>query len=374
MDERNEQVAVATIPPHAGPERAVTMQDIADRCGVSLITVSRALRSDPRVRPDTTARVREAADALGYDPACHHAARRLALRKHGIHVINHIFALFIQGNFARANYFVNIFRGALEMATSQGFALLTADPAMSEPLPIYTRGDVDGFLVLGWVFETNPDLLARFARTPQGHQCPVVSMLTPVPRCSNVLTDDRGGAYAATAHLLELGHRHVIHFWPVIPEMGSIYLHDERRGGCRQAYLDRGLDPDRLLLAERLDYANPYPGRMSATLPGLLRRHPQTTAILLPNDGYAMQAREALRVLGYRVPEDISIIGFDDAEALPDATGCNILTTVRVPMEEVGRAAAELLAKLVTQPGQEPVTLTMPTEFIARATTAPPRR
>jgi DNA-binding LacI/PurR family transcriptional regulator len=372
MDEQNEQIAV--LPQVGGQERAVTMQHIADRCGVSLITVSRALRSDPRVRPDTTARIREAADMLGYDPACHHAARRLALRKHGIHVINHILALFIQGNFARANYFVNIFRGALEMATEQGFALLTADPAMSEPLPIYTRGDVDGFLVLGWAYQANREMMARCMRSSQGQPCPAVSMLTPVEGFSSVLTDDRAGAYAATAHLLELGHRHIVHFWPVIPEMGPIYLHDERRGGCEQAYRDRGLDPDGWLDALRLDYKQPAERRLHLQLQDALRRDNRITAVLLPNDGFALQAREALRALDQRIPDDISIIGFDDAEVLPDATGHNCLTTVRVPLEEVGRAATELLAKLVTQPGQAPLTLTLPTELTVRATTAPPRR
>lgn len=354
--------------------RAVTMQDIADRCGVSLITVSRALRSDPRVRPDTIAMVRQAADALGYDPACHHAARRLALRKHGIHVINHIMTLFIQSDFARANYFVNIFRGVLEMATAQGFALLTTDPQMPEPLPIYARGDVDGYLVLGWSVEADRTLLNRYLRASQGHQNPMVSLLTPVEGCANVLTDDRAGACAAAAHLLELGHRHLVHFWPEMPEMGPIYLHNERRSGCRQAYLDRGLDPDALLRGVRLDFSQPYNRRMYTTLQRLLETHPDTTAILLPNDGYAQSAREALRALGRRIPEDISLIGFDDAEMLPDAVGGNTLTTVRVPMEELGRVAAELLGRLITQPGQEPTTVSLPTELIVRGTTAPPRR
>ncbi len=366
MDARHAQTA--------GIERAATMQDIADRCGVSLITVSRALRDDPRVRPETAGRIRETAAALGYDPACHHAARRLALRKHGIHVINHIFATFMPGDFARANYFLNLFRGVLAMATSRGFALLTADPAMTQPLPIYTRGDVDGFIAVGWDAYQQHVPLARLAPALRGRRCPIVVMLVPVEGCSRVLTDDFGGAYAATAHLLALGHRRVLHFWPEIPEMGPIYLHDQRRAGCRQAYRDHGLNPDDGLYGLRMDHLLPLEQRMPDALRRAWAAHPGITAILLPNDGYASLAREALRALGLRVPEDISIVGFDDAEPLPDAAGRNLLTTVRVPLEAVGRAAAEMLARHVTEQRDELEAVTLPTELVVRGTTAPPRR
>jgi DNA-binding LacI/PurR family transcriptional regulator len=362
--------AVATMPP--GDDRAVTMQDIADRCGVSLITVSRALRGDPRVKGDTARRVHEAAETLGYDPALHHAARRLALRKHGLRAVNHVIAAFFHGQFIYANYFLHMFQGIMNGATAQGFALLTADHKMPELLPFYSRGDVDGFIICGWCHDNMEPLLSQLRRSAQGYQFPVVALLAPAPGCAAVLTDDRGGAYQATAHLLDLGHRHLLHFWSTAAGINS-YFNEERRAGCRQACLDRGLDPDRCLHETITSGAVPLHERVVAPLTAALDRHPEITGVLLPNDSFAGQAREVLRARGLRIPEDISLIGFDDTDPLHDENGRNILTSVRLPLEAVGRQAADHLIHQVMGGTLDESALVLPTELVVRASTAPAR-
>ena len=96
--------------PRSDQERAVTMRDIAARCGVTKQTVSRALLGDTRVRADTRERVLAAAEALGYDPTRHHAARQMALSKHGLSVLNEVIAVFFPPFTFRSNFVQQIGR------------------------------------------------------------------------------------------------------------------------------------------------------------------------------------------------------------------------------------------------------------------------
>jgi LacI family transcriptional regulator len=109
-------------------------------------------------------------------------------------------------------------------------------------------------------------------------------------------------------------------------------------------------------------------------LPALLRAHPEITAIIAHNDPCAIHAILTLRQAGWRVPEDISVIGCDDTNRLLDATGRNILTTVRLPLCELGRCTAQLLLdRIAGRPIADPPPI-LPTQLIVRGTTAPPAR
>ncbi len=356
--------------------RPVTMQDIADLCEVSLITVSRALRFDERVRPETAERIQRAATKLGYNPALHQAARRLALRKHGLDVLNHVIALFIGGDALRSLYFTHILRGVMTTASQGGFALLTADamkgPGQNTLLPIYARGDVDGYLFLGWTYATIAPLFEQL-RTMSSHRAyPMVSLLAPAPGCTAVTADDRGGAYAAVDHLLSLGHRYILHFWGNALPVGENYFQDERRAGCEQACRDHGVDPQVCLRSTTTSGATPLHERVSKPLDVMLDRHPEITAIVLPNDAFAQQANEVLKSRRYRVPETMSLVGFDDTEPLPDDMGRNMLTTVHLPLEEIGAAAAQLLIANITGQTTPEAPPPLPASLIVRASTAPP--
>ncbi|MHB9026554.1 MAG: LacI family DNA-binding transcriptional regulator [Armatimonadota bacterium] len=354
-------------------QRAVTMQDIANLCGVSLITVSRALRQDPRVKESTARQVLDIAAQLGYDAAFQQAARRLALKRHGLTVTHNAVALFMHGNSLQASYFTMLVSGLMSSLTSQGFALLIADMLSEErrhqPIPPILRGEVDGYIFPGWTY-SNLEPLLNTLRKPYGPSQPrhLLALLATAPGCSAVVADDFNGGYQATDHLLNLGHRRIMHFY-----QGESAIESERFAGCRQAVIDRGLSPESCLVPTQSDRSIKLPQRHLVALRDILTAHPEVTAVLMPNDDYAKLAMPVLTDMGKRVPDDISIIGFDDTDGIMDEHGHNILTTVHVPLEDIGRHAAELLVKQIRGEAAQETVVTLPTNLVIRGTTGPAR-
>ena len=351
------------------------MQDIADRCGVSKVTVSRAFRGERRfVSRETVDRVLSVARELGYDPSYHQAARRLALRKVGKDVLNMVIAFCFPADLYLYNYFGLLFKGMMDAAIAQGYSLLSVvDLRLKQPpIPaVFARGDVDGIISLMHANDFTKAL--EHLRSELSFQDrPAVSLMEPAKGCSSVLADEFEGGYSSAAHLLDLGHRHMLHF---IVRTG-IWPHAERLRGYRQAFTDRNLDPDgHLASAEWYTETQPWPG-----LPGperivlpALREHPEITAILARNDVMATKIKHSLSRAGIRVPENISLVGYDDTDPIVDDRGDNVLTTVSVSLGDVGRAAAQLLIGRIEGEESEDRTIVLPTELMVRRSTGPPR-
>ena len=248
-------------------ERGVTMQDIADRCGVSKVTVSRALRNDLRyVSKSVAERIVATASEMRYNPSRHQAARRLALMKVGQQVINQVIALYFPAEFFQVNYFGAVFRGVMDASIDHKYSLLSiasydvANPTMA---PVFSRGDVDGIISMANPEEFSKVLKMLRAEINFGRR-PAVSAIHPVDDCAAVVTDDYSGGYASASHLLDLGHRHMPHF--VVRE--QVYPHYERLRGYRRAYIDRGLDPNQYLRGclwhEETDLSPGYPAPMNS--------------------------------------------------------------------------------------------------------------
>ena len=379
--------------------KPVTMRDIAERCGVGTSTVSRAIRHDPRILPATRDRILAAAHALGYDPAVHMAARRLLLSKHGRQTTPRNVALFYPANFCLLRYFMLIYQGMLDVLAPEDYGVFTtiiADAGAQRalpPLPLAIRqGDVEG--VIGFFQHAGDELLiAELRRSPGFQQRPVVSVIHARADCTVVMPDERHGMYAAIDHLLALGHRHIAQLgWypPVAPEESHPVIR-ARYAGIRQAFAQHAVD-----MATHLHYFEVHPswfrpptlhldpeGGQAAymaqgqtreqELLAFLAQHPEVTALVAWNDTMALRAWYALTNAGFRVPEDFSLIGFDDAEHLLDPQGRHsVLTAVHVPLYEIGHLAAEsLLAQIAGQP-RPPLTIVPPTLHI-RHSTAPPR-
>jgi LacI family transcriptional regulator len=362
--------------------KPITLQDIAERCGVSKMTVSLALRRDTRISKETTARVQAVAEELGYNAAQQEAARRLALRKHGQDVVNRLVALIFPPHFYRMRYFSDIFRGLLEALTPEGFGLLSTSLLhrdMELP-PVYHRGEVDGLVVYASL-AGDPAVMklrecAGFGRRP------VVILLGSKPDSLCVESDDRGGAVDTARHLLALGHRHILQFVFPGPEPRLA----KRLDGLRATLTEAGLEPERHLHLLKVPSGWMDPERISAfnddaywatrdpatdPLVSYLRAHPEVTAVLGINDAVALHAWTVLRRAGYRVPEDISIVGFDDTDPMLDANGRNLLTTVHVPLVEVGQTAARLLVERVTNPDTAASAALLPTHLVERGSTGP---
>ncbi|HEY3380068.1 MAG TPA: LacI family DNA-binding transcriptional regulator, partial [Armatimonadota bacterium] len=197
----------------------VTIRDIAERCGVGIATVSRALNAPDTQNPNTSARILAVAKEMGYDPTRYHCARRL-VSKHGKEPINHLIAVFLPQDFYKTIYYSATLQGIMAGLTERGFGLLTIEIpyayGTAEILPqdwisilppSFNRGDVDG--VIGYMPE---DRFVSFAATlralPTFGERPIVILVESTTASFSIKVDRQSGAREAAHHLLATGHRH----------------------------------------------------------------------------------------------------------------------------------------------------------------------
>jgi LacI family transcriptional regulator len=336
--------------------RRVTSRDIAREAGVSQPTVSRALRGDPRVAPETVAHIRETALALGYVP--HAAARSLITSRSGTVAV-------AVADLTNPFYpvLVEALRSELKAAAYQ--MILIPDPGGSggpeEGLDALVRaGLIDGAIVATATLDRAfKSMLGRI-------EAPVVLVVRDVPGSGrDTVTADNVAGGAMVGRLLgRLGHRRIAS----IPGPSDTSTARERLRGFRTALKghDVQLDPDLVL-------HGPYSHVVGVELGTRLmqRKHPPT-AIFCGNDIVALGVYEAARSLGVSVPEEISIVGFDDIYL----SGWNAfrLTTVHQPLEEMARRAAQLLVRRLTSGGTEGERIVFPVSLVERDTTRPPPR
>jgi len=370
------------------------MKEIARQCGVGFSTVQRALSDDPRVNAATREHILGVARDLGYNPAHHEAARRMALQRQGRRLRNQAIGLLMPSTFEEAPYFFRLFQGLVNVLAPQGYAVVTFSystswhPADTALPSVFFRGEIDGLAAVGVPDDLLP-LLTQLRKDPGfGDQRPIVSMINALPGVSTVTTDDLSGAYQATRHLLSLGHRHLLQFYQANFDKMS-----ERLQGARLAMQEMGLTPEQHLhlfdlnapsatqawvdpahLA-RISRASAPPKTGDAgsahPLPVYFQAHPHVTAILALNDASAVQAWAVLEPAGLRVPDDISLIGFDDVETSVTLDGQLGLTTVRLPLVEIGRNTATRLLHAIESHENLLETMALPTELVIRKTTAP---
>jgi len=369
--------------------QSLTLQDIAERCGVSKSTVSRAMVNDPRINAATRERVLAVAAEMGYNPSQNAAARRLALRGRGRDLLNHQIALCIRADMYTINYFSRMFKGIVDAMAQTDFSLLlmlvapTDAPTVTFPMA-FERGEIDGILLCADIHIAN--LPERLQQHPVLRSCPVVGTTTKEFRnITAVLADEGQGAYLATKHLLELGHRHVIHHLGHAEQEN----YQKRLAGVYRAYAEMKLDagaylhlmpfPGEWLDPHDLFSDNPFAEstsearRFIAHLLGYLQDHPEITALLPLNDAIAIRLWRVLQRAGYRIPDDYSIIGFDDTDPMPDLAGRNLLTSVHLPLEEIGREAVRLIMHQIAARQKEQVEVVLPTELILRRSTGSAR-
>lgn len=355
--------------------RTVTLRDIAEFCGVSRITVSYALRGDRKnVSQATIERVTAAAQVLGYDPAMAHAARRLRYQQSDQPVINSLVALFFPYGAVHSRYWATIFEGLHRGFHAKRIGVLSCEldckaGGISDQLPyLFKRGDVDGVTMFA-TEQYRTDFIEALRADPGFGMRPIVSITEPFAGCSAALIDDYRVGYLAASHLLELGHRHLLAFRN---ERYIGYIMQQRIAGYRHAFLERGIVPEGHLHFS--DWIWEPSKDLGALMHAVLRQFPHVTGILSPSDGYGVQTARWLRRQGYRIPEDISLIGADDCEELLDHHGDNIWTTIRLPLYDLGLQAAQLLIDRVngTVPGD--TTISFPVTLVERGSTAPPAR
>jgi len=334
---------------------APSLRDVAQAAGVSLGTASRALNNKSNVLPTTRAVVLKAAAEIGYK--LHIRIPTTVASK-----INTIGVVVKRdpGELPRLDPFnYAVLCGIEDECERLGLNLMYASLPVNEYShattwsPLLENGDVDGLVIVGVVFRD----ATVASRIPQHVPVVLVDAFAPDIRCDKVLTDNLQGAYNAVHYLIDQGHTQIglIGSSATGPEHPSIR---DRRQGYLKALADCGIDQtyiqDSLLRGE-----NAY----AATI-RLLKRARDLTAIFACNDDVAQHVIRALKDSNRRVPEDVSVIGFDDKATELDVPPA--LTTIRVEKELMGTLAVRQLYERAVNLERPPITTIIGTRLVVR--------
>ena len=338
-----------------------TISDVAKRAGVSTMTVSRVVNRTGYTAVETRARVETAIEELGYVPNA--LARQLRSKR------TKTIALVVSD--ISNPFFTTIARGAEDVAVGHGFSVMYCNTDESEVeeeryLLMLIERQVDGVLLV-----PARSSGASF-RLLHAHHMPVVVMDRRVAarNVDGVLCDSEAGAYALTRHLIELGHRRIA----VLTGRRNISTSADRVAGCRRALEEAGLTLDDGLVhygGFNFGKLNQADGHRMAQLV-LASDGQRPTALFCANNFIAFGAIRALREADLRVPEDMSVVAFDD---LPEEWVSEpFLTVAAQPAYEIGRRAAALLLDQIS--GAHDATgesIVLPFELIIRRSSGPPR-
>ncbi|MEU7711835.1 LacI family DNA-binding transcriptional regulator [Micromonospora chalcea] len=331
------------------PQR-VKMSDVARTAGVSVATVSKVVNGRYGVAQATVERVQQVIHELGYEASL----GAQSLRSHRTNVLGILVAEF-------EPFSTELLKGASREVAGSGYQLLAYSSGDGEGAAIgwerRSLARLSGTLIDGAVIVT-----PTVVETKHGFHVVAVDPHTGPSGLPTVDSDNFAGAVLATDHLLSLGHRRIAHI-SGRPDLESARL---REAGFRKAMADAGAPVD-----ERLVRVGGFRAETAAsTAAELLALPDRPTAIFAGNDLSAISTLDVARGLGLRVPDDLSVIGFDNIpeSALVDPP----LTTIRQPLQRMGAESLRLLIDLIA--GVERDThIQLPTELVVRASCRPLR-
>jgi DNA-binding LacI/PurR family transcriptional regulator len=332
----------------------VTLATIAERLGVSITTVSNAYNRPDQLSASMRERVLAAARELGYagpDP------RASALRRGHVGAIGLIEKSLPAALTDPASLLM--LGGVAQACDEAGVALVLIPHRRPEDTADVVRtAVVDGFVAHCDALDQDRRTIVEERRLPF-----VVLDGQSVSGEPSIDIDEEGGAAAAARHLAELGHRRfaVVAFLPLdgLPR-NTVAL--RRLAGYRQAIVDAGLDPEALTVVNGSAYDQVVTANVAR---GMLDVPDRPTAVLAMSDEMAVAVMDGARSIGLRVPEDLSVVGFDDT--VTAATSSPPLTTVHQPHAAKGAAAVRTLLA-----GADAKDVTFPTRLVVRESTAPP--
>jgi DNA-binding LacI/PurR family transcriptional regulator len=324
------------------------MSDVARLAGVSHQTVSRVINGSPHVRPETRNKVETAMRELDYRP--NRVARALVTgRSHTLGVVSFDTTLY-----GPASTLLGIERAAHEA----GYFIIVASlkalnrSSVADAVDRLRRHGVDGVLVITAVQDAADALL-----NPP-NDIPLVAVEAGPDEAVPVIeVDQYAGAALATRHLLELGHRTVWH----IAGPPEFLESNQRLAGWRDTLEGAGAEPPPHLTGD-------WSARAGYELGQRLARTRELTAVFVANDQMALGVLRAMQEAGRRVPEDVSVVGFDDipesAYLMPP------LTTVRQDFDELGARALQLLLQMIDHGEDRQPQPRVPPRLVIRGSTA----
>lgn len=338
----------------------ITLKDLAAAVGVSASAVSLVLndRHAGRINAKTAERIRHAADDMGYIP--NQLARGLKTKRtHTIGVLS--------DQVASVPFAGRMLEGVQSVAWESGYLAMIIDTTnRSEMLEQSSRS----------LLQRDIDALIMAAEFHRAVDVPVVPPTIPVmvldgfpggdTVADGVVPDERGGAYDATAHLVQFGHRRIA-FCNI---GGEMYVASRlRHAGYAQALTDYGVTRDPRLTLSLTDIAT-----ASAYQPmrELLSSPDRPTAVFCFSDQIAFAVYQAANDIGLRIPQDLSVVGFDDQRFIADALRPG-LTTVRLPHHDMGAwAAKRVIDRISGEVAGPPEIEKIPCPLVIRASVGPP--
>lgn len=337
-----------------------TIKDIAKTLGVNVGTISRALNDKPGVSADLRRRIVRKAAEMDYRPNGH--ARGLVT--HRTETIG-LLSGAETSHFLSNPFYAGVFAGIEAETREHNYALMFASAAgeglvsLGQLPKFMTEHRVDGLLVVGAV-ELNVVNLLLASKVP----FVMVDYSVAGTPMDTIVTNNVRGGRDATDHLLKLGHKRIAFVGGGPLDRGNFA---ERLQGCRDALDAAGIAYDAKLVQE----GEMIGGRESVQR--ILDRAPNVTGVVACNDANALAAIAGLRERGLKVPEDVSVIGFDDIPAALESWPP--LTTMRVDKIIMGRKAAQrLIQKLAEGDTSTPHQIVFSPDLIVRGTTAAPRK
>lgn len=328
-----------------------TIKDVAKLANVSPSTVSRVLADSNRISQPTKERVRKAMEELDYYP--NFLARSLITR--ASRTLGLVLSRPADSAFSNP-FFPAILRGISQVTQSRQYNLLlvtTENPVEEEEqcLRMFSEKRVDGLILL--TPRTNDLLIRSLTRV----NCPfIVAGRATGKGCHSVNNDNIKAAYTAVSHLLSLGHRRIA----LLNGPESYTFCQDRYLGYCQALEDAGIPVESRLV--RHGALTQEDGKKLTTL--LLEQSPAPTAIFAVDDVMAFGVYKAASELGLTIPQDLSVVGFND-DPLASMVEPS-LTTVKIPIMEMGNAAADMLIQLL-EGGAPPPEFILASELVIRA-------
>jgi LacI family transcriptional regulator len=335
---------------------SITIKDVAKKAGVSIATVSFVINNNnKRVSAETKNRVLKFIKTLNYHPS--KSARNLVSKKTGF-----IGFILTDDHFLRTEpFYTRIFLGVEFEARNEDYYILltsvSSDFSKNDQLPRFILNkSVDGVIVAGKV---PINLIERLSE----YNLPTIfiDFVPPANTVPLILIDNIQGGILATNHLINLGHKNIAFIGGDI-EHPSVR---DRLNGYKQA-----LEIANIPLKNNLIIIDaPYPDRQNGynSAKRLFAKNKNVTAIFACNDAMAIGVMHYLKDKGYLIPDDVSLIGFDDVEA--DLMLNPLLTTVRVPKIELGAEAFRLIVNILKNKKSTPKKILVPVELIIREST-----
>ncbi len=326
------------------------IKDVAERAGVSIATVSRALRGFHHVSVDTRKRIVEAAQALDY-PIPDHENRRIYGRTNSVGIV---------APYISRWYFAQVIGGAEQALRQTGLDLLLSNfSQMKGRERLFQhqvlKGRVDALIVISLPpteeeFESMLSLGIPIALVGMHHE-----------NCSSIAIDDVAAARTATQHLVNQGHKEIAIISGGPKDPFDFSVPQDRRKGFMQVIAESGLrwQPSREVFGEFTMQG------AERAVDELLARPQPPTAIFALSDEMAIGAMRAIRRHGLKIPDDISIVGFDGHEISEFFD----LTTVEQPVVRMGEMAAWSIVEQMKEPQSEFHSITLPTTLVVRNST-----